>query len=51
MDDWGDWIHDPASTLHPVERAALAHHRLVAIYPFMDGNGRTARLVTNLLLM
>jgi Fic family protein len=29
----------------------LAHHRLVAIHPFVDGNGRTARLVMNLLLM
>jgi hypothetical protein len=28
-----------------------AHHRLVAIHPFVDGNGRTARLVMNLLLM
>jgi Fic family protein len=34
-----------------VARAALAHHRLAAIHPFVDGNGRTARLVMNLLLM
>jgi Fic family protein len=31
--------------------AALAHHRLAAIHPFVDGNGRTAHLVMNLLLM
>ncbi len=37
--------------MHPVERAALSHHRLVTIHPFIDGNGRTARLVLNLLLM
>jgi Fic family protein len=38
-------------SIHPVERAALAHHRLAAIHPFIDGNGRTARLVMNLLLL
>jgi len=31
--------------------AALAHHRLAEIHPFIDGNGRTARLVMNLILM
>jgi len=51
MSEWGDWLNGPAPSLHPVERAALAHHRLVAIHPFIDGNGRTARLVMNLLLM
>ncbi len=51
MSDWGAWLSGAALTLHPVERAALAHHRLVAIHPFIDGNGRTARLVMNLLLL
>lgn len=37
--------------LHPVEHAALFHHDLVAIHPFLDGNGRTARLVMNVMLM
>ena len=35
----------------PVELASLAHHKLVAIHPFIDGNGRTARLIMNLILM
>ena len=48
---WEQWLSSEAMSLHPVARAALAHHRLVAIHPFMDGNGRTARLVMNLLLM
>ena len=39
------------SNLHPVERAALLHADLVRIHPFVDGNGRTARLVMNLELM
>jgi Fic family protein len=36
---------------HPIETAALAHLELVSIHPFMDGNGRTARLLMNLLLL
>ncbi|MGE0200474.1 MAG: Fic family protein [Candidatus Melainabacteria bacterium] len=36
---------------HPVHTAALAHLALVNIHPFMDGNGRTARLLMNLLLL
>ncbi len=34
-----------------IELAALAHHRLVHIHPFFDGNGRTARLFMNVLVM
>lgn len=37
--------------MSPIELAALAHHRLVYIHPFFDGNGRTARLFMNLLIM
>ena len=37
--------------LHPVLIAARAHYGLVAIHPFVDGNGRTARLLMNLLLL
>ncbi len=36
---------------YPIEFAALCHKRLVDIHPFADGNGRTARLLMNLLLM
>ena len=45
MAGWTEWLHAEAVGLHPVVRAALAHHRLAAIHPFIDGNGRTARLV------
>ncbi len=39
------------STHDPVTTAALLHHGIVAIHPFVDGNGRVARLITNLHLM
>lgn len=51
MTEWGEWLLGEEKSGHPVELAALAHHRLVAIHPFIDGNGRTARLVMNLILM
>jgi len=40
-----------ALVAHPVIKAARAHYGLVAIHPFTDGNGRTARLLMNLLLL
>ncbi|MFC2174761.1 Fic family protein [archaeon] len=39
-----------ATKQDPIEKAALAHHKLVWIHPFFDGNGRTARLLMNLML-
>lgn len=39
------------SILHPVILAAEMHERIVRIHPFIDGNGRTCRLVMNLILM
>ena len=36
---------------HPIIRATLLHGELVKIHPFVDGNGRTSRLVMNLSLM
>jgi Fic family protein len=37
--------------MHPVLLAAEMHERLVTIHPFIDGNGRTARLVMNFILL
>nr|WP_150959280.1 Fic family protein [Aneurinibacillus sp. XH2] len=39
------------SKKHPVELAAMFHHRFVAIHPFSDGNGRVGRLAMNFILM
>ena len=43
------WLNQDKS--HPVERAALLHLKFVSIHPFGDGNGRTARLLMNLILV
>ena len=51
MDDWTSWLQAQAGVMEVVPLAAMAHHRLVAIHPFIDGNGRTARLIMNLILM
>jgi Fic family protein len=37
--------------LRPIELAAFFHHKVVYIHPFLDGNGRTARLLMNVILM
>lgn len=50
MADMQAWLRSEEK-LHPVELAAEAHYRLVTIHPFVDGNGRTARLLMNMILM
>lgn len=50
MEDFILWIQNSKS-LHPVQLASEAHYRFVTIHPFIDGNGRTSRLLMNLILM
>lgn len=45
------WLDKSRKDHHPIELAALLHHKLANIHPFWDGNGRTARLVMNVLVM
>ena len=51
MEDYFLFYQEQREQLHPVILAAEMHERLVTIHPFVDGNGRTARLVMNLVLM
>lgn len=44
-------LNEKKDKLHPVLFAAFAHRRLVDIHPFSDGNGRTARLLMNLIFV
>jgi Fic family protein len=48
MGDFGAWLRDAPAT---PETAFRAHRELVDIHPFNDGNGRTARLPMNLILI
>lgn len=45
-----DFIHQNRHKIDPLVLAGLFHKQLVIIHPFMDGNGRTTRLATKLLL-
>ncbi len=51
MNELVKWLAKETGKTHPIELAALFHHRLVHIHPFFDGNGRTARLMMNVILM
>lgn len=51
MKDFTANIKNNSEKMHPVEFAAWLHERLVSIHPFIDGNGRTARLLMNLALL
>jgi Fic family protein len=45
------WLGSQKNKMDIIELSAFLHHKLVHIHPFFDGNGRTARLTMNLLLM
>jgi len=51
MQDFIHWYQTQGLLHHPVERAARVHADFVKIHPFVDGNGRTSRLLMNLELM
>lgn len=50
MEEYFTFYRVAQKCLHPVLLAAEMHERLVTIHPFIDGNGRTSRLVMNLIL-
>jgi len=46
---WTNNISD--DELHPILKAGIAHHELVRIHPYIDGNGRVARVLATLVLL
>jgi Fic family protein len=45
------WLgRDDKEKLHPILKAGIAHHELVRIHPFLDGNGRVSRVLATLIL-
>lgn len=51
IENYFKWYSENKNKLHPVILSAEMHERLVTIHPFIDGNGRTARLIMNLILL
>ena len=51
MEKYFQFYNQEKEHLHPVVLAAEMHERLVTIHPFIDGNGRTSRLIMNLILL
>lgn len=51
MEDFFRFYQEQKLKMHPVLLAAEMHERLVSIHPFIDGNGRTARLLMNFVLL
>lgn len=45
------WYHTNKDTMHPFVLAAVFHHKFEKIHPFMDGNGRTGRMLLNYILL
>jgi len=50
MNEFIDWLHSQTIE-EPILLASLVHLKFVSIHPFIDGNGRTARLLMNLVLL
>ncbi len=51
MQEFVETMATVQATAHPVEYAARLHFDFVSIHPFIDGNGRCARLLMNLALL
>jgi hypothetical protein len=52
MKEWLAWVNgQERQQYHPIMQATIIHHGFEALHPFNDGNGRTGRLILQLLLM
>ena len=50
LDNWADFMHE-AKDVDPLVRMAVQHYQFEAIHPFVDGNGRTGRILNILFLL
>lgn len=51
MTDLMDRFHRAQNEMHPLLLSSMFHYKFIRIHPFDDGNGRTARLLSNMILM
>ena len=51
MDLLLEWYKENKTKIHPLILAIVFHHKFERIHPFMDGNGRTGRMVMNYILI
>ena len=51
MHDLMQWYREQSGKIQPILLAAEFHYRFIRIHPFDDGNGRTARILMNFILM
>jgi Fic family protein len=50
LSNWERFLHEQTS-IDPLVRMAAAHYQFEAIHPFIDGNGRTGRVLNSLFLI
>jgi Fic family protein len=51
IEEFFEWLNsEQARRMHPIFRAAISHYELVRIHPYIEGNGRAARALANLIL-
>ncbi|MBI2631443.1 Fic family protein [Candidatus Pacearchaeota archaeon] len=51
MDLLLNWYNENKNKLNPLVMAIIFHHKFEKIHPFMDGNGRTGRMILNFILL
>jgi Fic family protein len=52
LDDFFEWLNsNDSQEIHPIIRAGITHYILVSIHPFVEGNGRTIRAFSTLILL
>jgi len=50
LSNWVNFVNDETIGLDPLLKTAIAHYQFEAIHPFLDGNGRTGRILMVLML-